>query len=515
MFACFVGALCISGGAYADETTEASHRFQLDPVQPASPQSPFLTVEGPTRPDPTGWRRFSVAWTTDYARSPLTVHATRNGSLERIGTPVQNMAVSRLALGFQLLQSFSAEALVPVCILQSGDDVRAGNIRLSSQSAPSLGDVRLGIVGRRWVSPSFGFAIGVRGWLPTGDQQAYMGDGRARVELLGGIFAQTSASRLGCTLNASPLFVVGREGDRIALGCAVDALTGSALPAVGLEGTAAALTFDQARAPGSHFELWGRLREQLGAFAITLAAGPGAGSSPGTAAWRALASLTYAPQGDLPRPPNAGDRDLDGIPDRDDACPSDAGPASQIPTRNGCPELDSDGDGVPNHLDACPEQRGVASTDKTVSGCPDSDNDHVVDKLDRCPHEPAEASSDPDTLGCPRRARLRNERFVIYPPLSITGAEATRALDDEPLREIAFAVRADMTIRKVTVDVTLQGSEEDLELANRAVERATEIVKRLIDFGVDRSRLERVGGVSPSPASIEITISDRAGPKGR
>jgi hypothetical protein len=100
---------------------------------------------------------------------------------------------------------------------------------------------------------------------------------------------------------------------------------------------------------------------------------------------------------------------------------------------------------------------------------------------------------------------------LIHPPLSIDGSPSSVAVDDEALREVAFAVRADMSIRKVTVEVTLQGSDDDLELANRAVERATQIAQRLAALGVEPTKIERVGGVSTGPPNILLTISERAG----
>src|SRR5690554_2271394 len=81
------------------------------------------------------------------------------------------------------------------------------------------------------------------------------------------------------------------------------------------------------------------------------------------------------------------DTDGDGIPDREDACPDIFGD----PEFNGCP--DSDGDGVPDHEDACPDEFGL----KEFNGCPDSDGDGIPDHLDECPNEAGPASNN----GCP------------------------------------------------------------------------------------------------------------------
>lgn len=56
----------------------------------------------------------------------------------------------------------------------------------------------------------------------------------------------------------------------------------------------------------------------------------------------------------------ARDRDHDGVPDPDDACPDVAGPLRGCP-----PPPDGDGDGVPDARDACPGEAGSAA-----NGCP-------------------------------------------------------------------------------------------------------------------------------------------------
>lgn len=69
------------------------------------------------------------------------------------------------------------------------------------------------------------------------------------------------------------------------------------------------------------------------------------------------------------------DTDGDGIKDKDDECPEEAGTIEN----GGCP--DTDGDGVVDKLDACPNAIGTAA----LGGCPDTDGDGVADKDDTCP----------------------------------------------------------------------------------------------------------------------------------
>jgi OmpA-OmpF porin, OOP family len=81
------------------------------------------------------------------------------------------------------------------------------------------------------------------------------------------------------------------------------------------------------------------------------------------------------------------DTDGDGIADKEDTCPDEAGTIEF----NGCP--DTDGDGVADKDDACKEIAGL----KTLSGCPDADGDGIADKDDKC----IDVKGPKENNGCP------------------------------------------------------------------------------------------------------------------
>jgi outer membrane protein OmpA-like peptidoglycan-associated protein/opacity protein-like surface antigen len=85
------------------------------------------------------------------------------------------------------------------------------------------------------------------------------------------------------------------------------------------------------------------------------------------------------------------DTDADGIADYEDACPTIAGSAEN----DGCP--DTDADGIPDNKDNCPNVAGTEAT----GGCPDSDGDGVIDSQDQCPNQAGSAA----TNGCPDNDR--------------------------------------------------------------------------------------------------------------
>jgi outer membrane protein OmpA-like peptidoglycan-associated protein len=90
------------------------------------------------------------------------------------------------------------------------------------------------------------------------------------------------------------------------------------------------------------------------------------------------------------------DTDGDGIPDNEDACPNDPGPKET----QGCPiAKDTDGDGIPDDIDRCPLDPEDKDGFQDEDGCPDADNDGdgIVDKVDACPNEPGPI----ENRGCP------------------------------------------------------------------------------------------------------------------
>ena len=126
------------------------------------------------------------------------------------------------------------------------------------------------------------------------------------------------------------------------------------------------------------------------------------------------------------------DTDGDGITDLDDACPTEAGPADN----NGCPITDRDGDGVEDAADRCPDLAGPAAT----GGCPDGDGDGIADTEDDCPTQAGTAANGgcPDTDGdgvidgldaCPNQAG----------PASNKGCPE---IEEEDRELLAFAVQA-------------------------------------------------------------------------
>jgi OmpA-OmpF porin, OOP family len=141
---------------------------------------------------------------------------------------------------------------------------------------------------------------------------------------------------------------------------------------------------------GLHFNIADQVRINAG-FGTFIVKGYGA------PVYRGLFGVEWAPGVGKP------DRDGDGIPDDEDACPDVPGVRTDDPKTNGCPPRpDRDGDGIFDDEDACPDVKGIKTDDPKTNGCPpDRDGDGVLDDDDACPDVNGVRTSDPKTNGCP------------------------------------------------------------------------------------------------------------------
>ncbi len=116
-----------------------------------------------------------------------------------------------------------------------------------------------------------------------------------------------------------------------------------------------------------------------------------------------LVTVIEKSKGCRPEPVAAApsDRDGDGVPDENDACPDVPGPEEYL----GCP--DRDGDGIPDHADRCPDAPEDFDGNDDQDGCPeeeDRDGDTLLDAVDQCPDIPGPAENN----GCPFEDRDRD-----------------------------------------------------------------------------------------------------------
>lgn len=201
----------------------------------------------------------------------------------------------------------------------------------------------------------------------------------------------------------------------------------------------------------------------------------------------------------LPEFNGCPDTDGDGIPDKDDDCPDVAG----LPQFKGCP--DTDGDGIPDNLDNCPQVAGP----KENKGCPwpDRDGDGVPDKDDRCPDVKGPASN----FGCPEVTDEVIKRLNEFAKTILfdTGKASIRQESFETMIAIKNVLREYPSARFMIEGHT--DSTGSLELNMRlSKERAASVKDYLIENGIEASRLESEGYGPTRPVADNKTAAGRA-----
>jgi outer membrane protein OmpA-like peptidoglycan-associated protein len=225
------------------------------------------------------------------------------------------------------------------------------------------------------------------------------------------------------------------------------------------------------------------------------------------------------------------DTDGDGLVDRVDKCPTEAGAGP-----DGCPIKDSDGDGIMDNEDKCPDVRGEApdgcplkdsdgdgipdSKDKCViekgeppDGCPatrDSDHDGIIDSKDKCPNQPETMNGFEDDDGCPDELPARVKAFTGV----IQGIEFDREKASiRPSSSAALDKSAAVLTEYPSLRVLITGHTDNAGIRARNVQlskdRAEAVKAYLVGKGVAASRIETKGAGPDEPIDSNVTAAGR------
>lgn len=480
---------------------------RIDQLQPASAGSPFLRAEGPRDRFDHGVG-YSARVIAEYLRSPLRAAVTGGSNEVKPVSLVEHAALVHAGGQFSPTHWLNLELDVPFAVFERGAPAELVNGEPLPAGQTGLGDVRFGAHVLPVNTDTLDVQVGARFWAPTGSEAAYLqGPKRMhRVEAVLAAAGKKDSLLYGCTLGLAPMWFAGRDGDRLALSCAGVMRFGS-VAQLGFEPHFAAFTYrslpEQEALAGLgdsriavSFEPMGSVGLHAGDVFIQFAGGAGLGDAPGTASARGMLSLTYAAVAKH-EPTNADgpDRDLDGLPDRYDACPDEAGTEE----RRGCPDkMDRDGDGIMED-DACPNEPGARYDDDRANGCPDRDNDHIADPVDECATEPGEAPT-----GCPKYARLEGKKFVVMPPLAFaTRNERLSSTQTAALVEIVRTIRANPDLGHVAIKLGTKGGTNQL-----ADKRAAQLLAVLNEQNLESTRYELVLDDKTSDGVIKVLVTD-------
>lgn len=194
------------------------------------------------------------------------------------------------------------------------------------------------------------------------------------------------------------------------------------------------------------------------------------------------------------------DTDGDGVYDGLDECPYT--PRGAVVDSTGCPE-DSDGDGVYDGLDECPNTPRGAVVDS--AGCPkDSDGDGVYDGLDQCPDTPRGIKVDEKGCPVPIKEKVTIELKVEF---EFDRAEVKSIYQDHIEKVAAFLKAYPETEAVIEGHTDSRGTDQyNLRLSSR---RAENVMKQLINYGIDPSRMRAVGQGESMPVADNATEEGR------
>jgi hypothetical protein len=448
-----VGACTLVGSASEARAQPSLPSFDARTFRPSADPAASLVYEPVSTPGSFQW---NVGSTLSYAYRPVVLR--RAGSDDTAFVPVQNQLALDLVGGVGLgARGFFGFAL-PLTLAQEGTSGLPSTISTTGRVPTSaLGDLML--LGKANVLDNrdggFGLAVLANLTLPTGNREAFLGEG--------------SATATGRVL-ASYSFIVAELSGSLGYKLRTERRTwpdervggstfGDEIPyTVSLTFRPSLLKLDSANRQRWEISLHGSLpagpvapfglgdakssplspamltlsdRIDLGHYRdVYVAPGIDLGLSDavGVPSFRAIAQIGWSPRShdedqdgipddldqcrQIPEDRDGFedddgcpeiDDDDDGIVDKEDACPRVAGVESKNPRRNGCPVADRDKDEVPDDVDRCPDLRGERNADPAKNGCPvvDADGDGIPDDLDRCPDQPEDKDLFEDGDGCP------------------------------------------------------------------------------------------------------------------
>ncbi len=528
--------------------------FSLAQLQPAFAGDRLFGIPSAYTASRSG---FYASLLLDYAHNPLVLRTLDTG--KDLGAIVSDQMLLHLDASYALGRVVTFNVDVPFGF-QRGESPMGGGLTFGPPTSAAVADLRLGaratIVGD--VGDAFQLAAEALVWLPTGSQAAFTGDGTVRsmpMLVAGGSsrYLVWSAD-VGADLRPEQVYATNvAVGPAMRWGAGVGFLPGDGSFQVGPELTGGVGLKDTGPRTVDLEALLGAKVRFAKRFEAGYAASLGLTHGVGTPDFRSVLSIAYAPPPEAP-PQGVGDRDKDGIPDAEDACPDQPGPRDPDPGKNGCPVIaDRDGDGIPDAEDACPDKPGVRDPVPAINGCPpdrdndgipdaedacpdqigppspdpkkngcpvaekvaapptgDRDKDGIADDKDACPDDKGVADPNPEKNGCPKDVRVTEGQIVLLEQFEFEPSRAAlHASSDALLDTVAAVLRAHPEMVKVEV----QGHTDNKGPAdvNTAVsqKRAEAVVAALVKRGIDPGRLVAKGYGPTRPIFANITTAGR------
>jgi hypothetical protein len=391
----------------------------------------FFTVDNADVAKP---KTLALDFLVTFAKDPFIVYNSSGPTNTMIqGTRsdvVHFLTAAQLTGAYGITDKIQLGANLPFIFRMSGDgiDTTTGMASANNLGVTGLGDLL--VEGKMSLYRQDELRVaGIAGLtLPTGfgsDNSQFIGDKYPTVRLRGAIGWSTGQLSLGGTLGfifRDPQEFYGTTiGQQLTFGAGgAYAITPNFSAIAELYGR---IGIQDASENNSPIEAVGGVRIGVApAVAVVLGGGGGLDHAIGAPELRFFGSVSFVPgaygKSSAPECPEgfapdgvsgcadaSGDRDHDGIPDKDDKCPDQAEDHDGFEDDDGCPDLDNDKDGIPDLQDRCPNDPEDGKEPYPKDGCPatkrDSDGDGIPDAYDACPLEEEDFDNFEDGDGCP------------------------------------------------------------------------------------------------------------------
>ena len=479
--------LLLTLGLSTAATAQPDTRFNVQLFRPSGAPQDLVVV---TQSRPLSHLSVAGGPYLSYSLNPLTL-VPEGGDLGKISLVGSRLQLDAMA-SVGLFDWAEVGVDMPLILAQGGQNLEVIGTEGSVESFV-LGDLRftgkLAVPGLRRPAESkgFGAALTLNVSLPTGEQDAFAGDGELTwapglvldyrfgngilLALNGGFWKRPDYVFNGVSVGDMMPFGVGTE---------VPIVRGSGITAVGLVHGAVSLEKlpNEPRQVPAELLIGLRWYSSTG-LTFTFGGGAGCGCSLASPTLSLFTSIIWIP---------AKTREWEALERFKD-------PPEPTP-----PPVDPDADSVIGGGDLCPDVAGPVGN----SGCPDTDQDgdSVADRLDRCPDQPA-GSRGRD--GCPL-ARRKGNKIVILERVNFATDQDVILSESFPvLEEVARVMNENPEADRILVEGHTDSRASDaynLELSRR---RAASVMRFLIESGVAAERLCSQGFGRSRPLENDAT----------
>jgi large repetitive protein len=406
------------------------------------------------------WREWSIGLYLHYARNPLVLFQDRL----QIGEVVGHRISADLVGSIGLTRWLELGAAIPLVLYQTGDpDLPTGDL-----ASFGLRDVRVNAkitLFTQFQTKILGLAIVPEVKLPTGDTDAFMGDGTpltfspyavadTNIDLAYGLrFAAMIGVRLRPRSEIGNIEVGNELFYRGGAGLGLPAFLGDRTEAIAEIGGTTKVDEPFANAEQNPLTGTAGLRAYFDlepGHQIIWTAGLAAGATRGYGSpdFQVYTGIIYRRW--------LSDRDEDGILDDDDYCPDDPEDHDDFEDSDGCPDPDNDKDGIPDVADKCENDPEDFDGFEDLDGCPEPDNDRdgIPDTTDHCPLDPEDIDGFEDDDGCPEED---NDRDGVPDSLDKCSGEkeTINGVDDEDGCPDEGEEHVEVTSEKITIDTKI------------------------------------------------------------